>query len=92
MRQWAEAMLAATIWFLREELGIKTIFYHTFDSGCRLKGIEDTLPPRSLYTVLPKKFCFEETDRLPGFLALENNKRMRRIKRENKLRFFLLEM
>ena len=36
---WDEAMLAASIWFLREELGLRHIFYHTFESGAELKQI-----------------------------------------------------
>ncbi len=66
---WDEAMLAATIWFLREELGIRKIFYHTHRSGAALKGIAYRLPPRSLYTALPKRFCFERTGDMPVFLS-----------------------
>jgi hypothetical protein len=35
---WDEAILCATIWFLDTELGIRRIFYHTFDSGNRLEA------------------------------------------------------
>lgn len=66
---WDEAMLSATLFFLREELGIRRIYYHTPASGQWLKGIRDRLPPRSLYTDLPRRFCFRETDAFPGFLA-----------------------
>ncbi|WP_146242397.1 hypothetical protein [Acaryochloris thomasi] len=77
IKLWDEAMLAATIWFLREELGIKKIFYHTYESGATLKKIAGTLPPRSLYTALPKKFCFRETHEQPTFLnpSVRNKKR-----------------
>lgn len=66
---WDEAMLAATIWFLRRELGISTIFYHTYESGAALKRIRYGRPPRSVYTRLPRKFCFAETASKPSFLA-----------------------
>ena len=65
---WDEAMLAASIWFLRAELGVKTIYYHTHESGARLKQISHRLPPRSLYSKLPRQFCFVPTDDRPGFL------------------------
>ena len=68
IRLWDEAMLAATIWFLHEVLNIGKIWYHTPESGARLKQIDGTQPPRSLYTTLPKKFCFRETDEKPHLL------------------------
>ncbi len=67
---WDEAMLSATIWFLRRELGIRTIYYHTHESGAALKRIKHTLPPRSIYSALPRRFCFAKTDARPGFLPL----------------------
>lgn len=66
---WDEAILTAAIQFSVEELGIKRIYYHTFDTGNKLKNITWGHPPRSLYTDLPKKFCFEITDEVPKFLA-----------------------
>ena len=67
-RLWAEAMLAAAIMFLREELGLRVIYYHSHDTGSRVKGMGGWLPPRSLYTDLPRRFCFEETRDCPAFL------------------------
>lgn len=65
-------MLAAAIKVLREDLNIKRIFYHSFESGNILKGFEgDWLPPRSLYTQLPKRFCFQPTNEAPAMLAHE---------------------
>ena len=63
-----EVLLSAALWFAHEELGMADIWYHTFDSGCRLKRIRGCRPPRSLYTRLPKRFCFELTDEQPQFL------------------------
>lgn len=68
---WAEAMLAVTIDFIRRELGIKKIFYHTHETGCQLKGIEYSKPPVSLYSKLPRQFCFETTNEAPEFLLAD---------------------
>jgi hypothetical protein len=62
---WEEAMLTATIEFIRNELGIHNIYYHSYETGCALKHCE---PPRSLYTTIPRKFCFQETEQMPHFL------------------------
>lgn len=69
IKVWDEAMLAATIWFLREEIGISRIYYHTHESGAALKRIKYCKPPRSLYTKLPKRFCFKETEERPAMFA-----------------------
>lgn len=66
---WDEAMLAAAILFIREELGLGTIYYHSFETGAALKGMGDCTPPKSLYTTLPRRFCFDRTTRAPGFLG-----------------------
>ncbi|ANM30070.1 hypothetical protein ABI59_11555 [Acidobacteria bacterium Mor1] len=66
---WAEAMLSAAVWFLRERLGIREIYYHTSLWGSRLKGLdEDWGPPFSLYEGLPKKLGFTRRRGLPRFL------------------------
>ena len=67
-RVWAEATLAAAIWFICEDLGIREIYFHTHETGCRLKGISGCKPPVSLYESLPRKFCFERTDVSPRFI------------------------
>lgn len=68
---WAEAMLWAAIAFLREEIGLTRIFYHSAEGGRLLKRIQGSLPPRSLYTELPRKFCFAPTGEVPEFLLAE---------------------
>lgn len=69
---WDEAILTAALCFIRRELGIREVFYHSYDTGNRLKGIERYYeygkPPRYLYTDLPKKFCFVKTSEAPDFL------------------------
>lgn len=86
---WEEAMLAATIHFIRHELGIHKIYYHSFEVGALLKNIKYSKPPRSLYTKLPKQFAFQKTPEGPEFLMQE--KRVRKLqKRVNEPYWFTL--
>jgi len=73
---WQEVMLAATLEFVFDELGISNVYYHSFDTGNALKNLKYSKPPRSLYTSLPKKFCFSKTKEAPTFLKQE--KRLKR--------------
>ena len=68
---WMDAMLTATIEFIVGELGITAIYYHSHASGVAHKNIGTTWrqPPRSLYSKLPRKFCFQSTDCPPSFLG-----------------------
>jgi len=77
---WEEAMLAATIDFIRHELGINRIYYHSFEIGALLKHIKYSKPPRSLYTKLPKQFGFQKTPNGPNFLMRE--KRVQKLQRK----------
>jgi hypothetical protein len=79
---WDEATLAATLFFLREELGLPDIWMHTPQSGLRLKEMNAkyAAPPVSLYSDLPRRFCFHATDSLPGFLA-RDGRAARRLRR-----------
>lgn len=88
---WDEAMLSAAVWFLRRELGIKRIYYHTYESGARIKNISFRLPPRSIYSRLPKRFCFRATETRPGFLP-GKSRPARASKRYDNARFSLLEL
>ena len=87
---WDEAMLTATLRFLREDLGIRRIFYHTFDGGNRIKALRSGMPPRSLYTRLPRRFCFRKTAEVPSFLMAQ--RRVRKEVQKGGVRFFLLEL
>ena len=80
-RKWPEAMLTAAVWFLAVEMGIRTIFYHTHESGSKLKRIGGSAPPRSLYTSLPKKFCFELTHNGPLFIRDANERTRKDLKK-----------
>jgi hypothetical protein len=92
LKEWSQAMLAATLYFIESELGLKKIWYHTWEVGNRLKRIDGRhLPPRSLYTTLPKQFCFEQTDQLPGLL--NDRRTVKRLRRGNiKPLFYKLEL
>lgn len=86
---WAEAMLWASIQFIREELGVSQVFYHSEQGGRLLKGIRWSAPPRSLYTDLPRRFCFAPTCEVPPFLA--EDKEVRQVLRQNPgIEFFFL--
>ena len=65
---WSEAMLAAAIHFIYTELGIGSIYYHTHETGQKIKQVFGGAPPRSLYSDLPRKFCFQMTDEDPEFM------------------------
>lgn len=88
-RIWSEVMMAATLWFVQQELGFSKIYYHTFDTGKVMKKINGSAPPRSLYTDLPEKFCFETTKQAPQFIAKDSYAK-RRLKAVNNPQWFLL--
>lgn len=87
---WAEAMLWATLQFIRDELGIRHIFYHSEAGGRLLKGIRHTAPPRSLYTDLPRRFCLTSTDHAPEFLRRDRDA-ARVLRKHPDLSFFRLD-
>jgi len=65
---WDQAVMAATLWLLRERLCLRDIYMHTHETGARLKGIDGRQPPRSLYEQVPRSFCFERVRGVPRFL------------------------
>ncbi|GAA5484683.1 hypothetical protein [Haloferula sargassicola] len=82
---WDEAMLSAALDLIVRELGLRRVFYHTPESGARYKGWGADGAPRSVYTTLPRRFCFRLTDEAPRFL--------RRVARRRKApRFHLLDL
>ncbi|MEO1855739.1 MAG: hypothetical protein ABGY95_00010 [Rubritalea sp.] len=60
-------MLSAAISFIRQELGLRSIFYHTPQSGAAYTGSTAEDAPRSNYTKLPQKFCFSLSESRPSF-------------------------
>lgn len=75
-KHWQEVMLSAAIGFVFDELGLSRLYYHSFETGNKMKNLRWSCPPRSLYTDLPKKFCFGETEEAPTFLR--QDKRLKR--------------
>lgn len=92
IRLWDEAILSASIRFLKKEIGIRKIYYHTFKTGCELKRIGYCKPPKSLYSRLPSRFCFQETRELPALISTQKAKRMKGLIRKKNLTFYLLEV
>lgn len=78
---WDEALLAAVLFFLREELGLARIWMHTPRSGVLLKNIRYGAPPTSLYSSLPQRFCFIPGASAPAFLT-RNRRAARYLRRE----------
>jgi hypothetical protein len=69
---WAEASMTAAINFIRKDLGINNIYYHSFETGIQIKQVCGK-PPRSMYTKLPKQFGFELGSEAPKFIAEDKN-------------------
>ena len=91
-KTWHEAVLSAALVFLVEELGLRKVFYHTYETGCFLKGIDREPPPRSLYTSLPKRFCFQQTREVPTFLSSERSWQRRMAASRRPLEFFQISL
>lgn len=89
-RIWPEATLSLAIHFLKQEMGLDTIYYHDFDSGNHLKKIMHIKPPKSLYTKLPKKFGFDVTTEAPNFL--KKVKYLKKKLRNKDLRWWILKL
>ncbi len=92
-KQWADAVLAAALEYLVTMCGIRRVYYHTFKSCVTLKDLsKGRQPPRSLYTDLPKRFCFEETAEPPGFIADTEDGYVRYMLRHERLTWFRLDV
>ena len=90
---WDQATLMATVEFLVDEVGIRDLWMHTWSGGNRLKSLTcpGSQPPRSLYSSLPRRFCFRKTERAPAFLR-EDRRWLRRVRRDGPLSFWRLEL
>lgn len=84
---WSEAMLAATVEFLLTEIGIHRIFYHSWETGCKVKNCR---PPRSVYSTLPEKFCFRRVSSGPQFLYDDKSSR-RKMRKIGNQQWYLLD-
>ncbi len=85
--QWQEVLLTSALWFCTHELGMEEIYYHSFDTGNALKNMKWSKPPRSLYTQLPKQFCFTEQTEGPGFIETSRQAK-RRLKKVESAKWF----
>ncbi|TQV77526.1 hypothetical protein FLL45_06170 [Aliikangiella marina] len=77
---WSEVVLGYSIQFIADELGIKDVYYHDYETGAVLKNLRSSRPPKSLYTELPKKFCFSQTSEGPSFV-IQDKRAKRRYKK-----------
>jgi len=91
LADWQEVMLSATIDFIYRELGIETLYYHSHGTGGVVKRIEFGQAPMSLYSRLPKRFCFAETTEAPVFLVSDKGFRQR-MKRVSDPQWYRLEI
>lgn len=87
---WDEAMLSAAIWFLVNELGLRQIYLHDHETGCKLKNVTFSQPPRSLYTKLPQRFCFQKSKQGPDFLFEKSDRRLRKLMNSDDFAFWHL--
>ena len=78
---WAEATLLAAMAVARRFLGVRRVWLHQPHTGAKLKHIRDTQPPRSLYSDLPRRFCFQPTDRAPEILYRARSQVVSRLRR-----------
>lgn len=77
---WARALMLAVLAFARRDLGVSQVYMHAPETGARLKRIDDTLPPVSLYTRLPKRFGFEPVSAAPGFIERRQGRAIRALR------------
>lgn len=89
---WSEFMLSATLWFLIEEIGIRTIFYHRHETGALMKRIPRHPPPRSLYTRLPEQFGFRLTHNGPGFIRDSMDRKELRLFCDPDTRWYVMQL
>lgn len=88
---WAEVALSAAVGFLIDEIGISQIWYHDSDTGARLKRIQWSKPPRSIYTSLPRSFCFDRTSQVPEFLMPTVPRDIRRRMKRGQVAFWHMD-
>ncbi|WP_196140766.1 hypothetical protein [Aliikangiella sp. G2MR2-5] len=90
-KQWMEATLFHAIKLIKEDIGLSKIFYHSYQTGAVVKNITGTLPPKSLYTSLPRRFCFVPDAGGPDFVV-RNSKFKRRLKKIKEPSWLKLEL
>lgn len=88
---WSEAVLSAALHVLIDLCGITRVWYHDFETGCEIKQMTGWRPPRSLYTELPRRFCFELTDEAPEFILSAQPRWLRKKLERREGRFWRLD-
>ena len=91
-RVWSRILMLAVLIFATRELGARRVWLHRPETGAKLKNIRDELPPRSVYTDLPKRFGFAETHDVPDFLARARGKAIAHIRRTGQPMFWMLDL
>ncbi len=81
-RIWPRAALLAALQVTVVEVGCRTVWMHMPNTGAALKHIRGVLPPRSLYTDLPKAFCFEPTADAPTFLERKRRRALSLLRKD----------
>ena len=82
---WPRALLLAVLVLLKDQLGCTEIYLHQPDPGAKLKWITGPKPPVSLYSALPRSFCFQPTREIPEFLRRKRRKHLRQLPRDKPL-------
>ncbi len=91
-KSWPRVMLLAALYLLREELGVRDVWMHQHHAGAVLKNVEGGLPPRSLYTDLPRAFCFAPTRDVPVFLERPRRRHLAHLRKAGKPVFWRLRL
>lgn len=91
-KTWPQVILLAALYMLREEFGVRRVWMHRPETGARLKSIQGRHPPRSLYSQLPKSFCFTETCEPPPFLWKHRRRHLRHMLKQPEPLFWALSM
>jgi hypothetical protein len=91
---WSEAVLAAALQVLIGECGLSRVWYHHFTTGCEIKNLHKPFwkPPRSIYTELPKRFCFALTDEPPAFILYAQPRWLRKKLERREGRFWRMDV
>lgn len=90
-RIWPRAALLATLIVLRDWLHVEKVWMHRPEIGVVLKRIAGTAPLRSLYSSLPKSFCFRPTRERPQMLQSLPAKLTKRLPKEGPV-FWMMDV
>lgn len=91
-RIWPRVTLLAALHIAVTELGAREVWMHRPGPGATLKHIRYTHPPRSLYSDLPKSFCFTPVRDVPGFLCRPRRKDLAKLRKRDGPLFWRLEL